>query len=129
MNPKDLLEGLPSLTSAEIEQMIGLAQNYALVLLRKGPASRDDAMRNTRLQLAHLQHLAKLQLAEKLVLNGPIIEEHDILGVSIYATTVEEAEQLASADPKVKAGYLTVEVIPWMAVNRAQMTEVYQHLL
>jgi uncharacterized protein YciI len=52
----------------------------------------------------------------KLILNGPTLVEHDILGVSIYAAEQEEARALAEADPKVQAGYLTVEVIPWMAV-------------
>jgi hypothetical protein len=42
--------------------------------------------------------------------------EHEILGVSVYATGIEEASTLAEADRKVKAGYLTVEAIPWMAV-------------
>jgi uncharacterized protein YciI len=53
----------------------------------------------------------------KLVLNGPIMVEHEILGVSVYAAELEEARALAEADPKVKAGYLTVEAIPWMAVS------------
>jgi uncharacterized protein YciI len=52
----------------------------------------------------------------KLVLNGPILAEHDILGVSVYAAELEEARALAEADPKVKAGYLTVEALPWIAV-------------
>jgi len=52
----------------------------------------------------------------KLVLNGPILAEHDIAGVSVYACGLEEARALAEADPKVVAGYLTVEAIPWLAV-------------
>jgi hypothetical protein len=58
----------------------------------------------------------KLQLLGKLVLNGPTLTDHDILGVSIYAVDLEEARALAEADPKVMAGYLTVEAIAWMAV-------------
>ncbi len=34
----------------------------------------------------------------------------------MYATELEEACALAEADPKVRAGDLTVEAIPWMAV-------------
>jgi uncharacterized protein YciI len=60
--------------------------------------------------------LTKLQMLGKLVLNGPTMVEHEIHGVSIYAAELEEARALAEADPKVRAGYLTVEAIPWMAV-------------
>jgi uncharacterized protein YciI len=93
-----------------------LARHYTLVFLRRGPAPREDEVRNERLQLEHLQHLTKLQIMGSLVLNGPIMAEHDILGVSVYAAGLEEARAMAEADPKVKAGYLTVEAIPWMAL-------------
>jgi uncharacterized protein YciI len=69
-----------------------------------------------------LQHLTKLQMLGKLVLNGPILIEHDISGVSLYATEIEEARALAEADRKVKAGYLTVEAIPWVAVPSVSHT-------
>ena len=42
--------------------------------------------------------------------------EHEILGVSVYAAELEDARAMAEADPKVQAGYLIVEAIPWMAV-------------
>jgi uncharacterized protein YciI len=93
-----------------------LARRYTLVFLRQGPAPRDDEARNERLQQEYLQHLTKLQMLGKLVLNGPTLIEHAILGVSVYAVELEEARALAEADPKVRAGYLTVEAIPWMAV-------------
>ena len=129
MGKENLIDNLPDLNSDEIKRMVGMAQNYALVILRKGLASREDVLRNDRLQLAHLQHLAKLQLSGKLVLNGPILEEHDILGISLYASSVQESRELAEADPKVKEGYLIVEVIPWMAVASEQMISAFKHLL
>ena len=55
-------------------------------------------------------------MAGKPVLNGPVLTEHDILGVSVYAAELEDARSLAEADPKVQTGYLIVEAIPWMAV-------------
>jgi uncharacterized protein YciI len=116
MDIEELLASLPTPTAEDMESLRQLAHHYTLVFLRSGPASREDETRNQRLQLEHLQHLTKLQLSGKLVLNGPTLIEHDILGVSVYATELEEARALAEADPKVKAGYLTVEAIPWMAV-------------
>ena len=117
MDIQTLLASIPSLSPAEMNDRPKLVRSYTLVFLRKGPASRDDEARNKRLQIEHLQHLTKLQLLGKLALNGPTMLEHEILGVSVYATELEEARALAEADPKVRAGYLTVEAIPWMAVS------------
>lgn len=129
MSSTSSLGELPVLQPADIANMIELAKNYTLVILRKGPASREDEQQNEHLQLAHLQHLAKLQLSGKLFLNGPISEEHEILGISIYAASVEEAKRLAKADPKVQEGYLTIEVNPWMAVSSEEMMTAFKHLL
>ena len=116
MDIQSLLESVPTPNAAEMAGRRQFARRYTLVFLRKGPAPLDDETRHERLQLEHLQHLTKLQILGKLVLNGPTLIEHDILGVSVYAAELEEARALVEADPKVRAGYLTVETIPWMAV-------------
>jgi uncharacterized protein YciI len=116
MDIESLLASVPTPTTADMASRRQFARHYTLVLLRGGPAPRDDETRNERLQLEHLQHLTKLQILGKLVLNGPTLVENDIVGVSVYAVELEEARALAEADPKVRAGYLTVEAIPWMAV-------------
>ena len=116
MDIQSLLDSIPTPSAADMADRRQFARRYALVFLRQGPASRDDETRNENLQLEHLQHLTKLQMAGKLVLNGPILVDHDILGVSVYAAELEEARAMAEADPRVRSGYLTVEAIPWMAV-------------
>ncbi len=116
MDVNKILASVPTPSMKYVTNRIRFARKYTLVFLREGPASREDMARNERLQHEHLQHLMKLQVMGKLVLNGPTLAEHDILGVSVYAAGLEEAQALAEADPKVKAGYLVVEAIPWMAV-------------
>jgi len=116
MDIESLLASVPTPTPEYMQSRRAVARQYTLVFLRQGPAPRDDEARNERLQLEHLQHLTKLQILDKLVLNGPVLSEHEILGVSVYTVGLEEARLLAEADPKVKAGYLKVEAIPWMAV-------------
>lgn len=116
MDIDSLLASIPTPSEADMAERRESARRYTLVFLRKGPAPRDDEALNERLQLQHLQHLTKLGMLGKLVLNGPTLIEHDILGISVYDAGLEEALALAEADPKVKAGYLTVEAIPWMAV-------------
>ena len=113
MDIESLLASVPPPTPEYMQARRLSARRYTLVFLRRGPAPRDDEERNERLQIEHLQHLTKLHILDKLVLNGPILS---ILGVSVYAVGLEEARALAEADPKVKTGYLTVEAIPWMAV-------------
>jgi uncharacterized protein len=113
---EQLLNGIPTPSAEEMTARAQRAHHYTLVFLRTGPTSRDDTERNQRMQQTHLQHLTKLQMLGKLVLNGPILVDHDIVGVSVYDLPLEEALALANADPKVAAGYLTVEAIPWMAV-------------
>ena len=116
MDIESLLANVPTPTPEHMQSRRAAAQKYTLVFLRQGPASRDDEARNERLQREHLQHLTKLQILGVIVLNGPILAEHEILGVGVYAVGLDEARALAEADPKVKAGYLTVEALPWMAV-------------
>jgi len=116
-----LIANIPPPTPAESEALRARARQYTLVFLRRGPASRDDEARNARLQAEHIQHLYTLQKLGKLILNGPILAEHAIAGVSVYACGLEEARALAEADPKVVAGYLTVEAIPWLAVPSADV--------
>ena len=116
MNIQSLLDGIPTPSAADMARRRQFARRYTLVFLRKGPAPLDDETRNERIHLEHLQYLTKLQMVGKLVLNGPTLVEHDIHGVSVYAAELEEARAMAEADPKVQAGYLTVEAIPWMAV-------------
>lgn len=123
MNIQSLLDSIPTPSAADMASRRRFARRYTLVFLRKGPAPLDSETRNDQIHLEHLQHLTKLQTAGKLVLNGPILVEHDIRGVSVYAAELEEARALAEADPKVQAGYLTVEAIPWMAVPSAPQAE------
>lgn len=113
----------PLTRSEEVERnsLSLLYHPYTLMFLRKGPAPRDDENRNERLQQEHLQYLSHLQDAGKLVLNGPILAEAEILGVSVYADPLEEARALAEAETKVKAAYLTVEALPWMAFSRSEI--------
>ena len=116
MNIQAFLDSISTPSAADMSNRRKFARRYTLIFLRKGPASHDDETRNERIHLEYLQHPIKLQLLGKLVLNDLILVDHDILGVSVYAAELEEACALAEADPKVQAGYLTVEAIPWMAV-------------
>jgi len=91
-------------------------ESYAFVLLRR-PASAPDLPDDEldRIQELHLAHLAAMGDAGKLVTAGPFSDQEDesLRGLCFYATTIEEARELANRDPAVQAGRLEVDVVTW----------------
>ncbi len=89
---------------------------YFLRLLKRGPLWTPEVTPEIeRLQAAHLAYGQKLLEAGKLILNGPLLDNGDLRGVSIMRVgSLEEARALAEADPSVQAGRLIAEVHPWM---------------
>jgi uncharacterized protein YciI len=67
------------------------------------------------LQTGHLAYMDALHKQGKLVAAGPFASGGDYRGIVIYRVkNVEEAKQLASQDPAVKAGRLKIDARPWM---------------
>ena len=89
-------------------------QEYYVIYLVAGENRAQDSLETARIQAEHMAHLGKMADAGYLSLVGPFGDESDIRGMCIYNTaTLEEAMELASADPAVKAGRLKVEGRPW----------------
>ncbi len=90
--------------------------SFALVLLRR-PATAPDLPQDEleRLQEEHLSHLRAMGEAGKLVGAGPFSDQPDesLRGLCFYATSVDEARELAERDPSVQAGRLAVDVMTW----------------
>jgi uncharacterized protein len=90
---------------------------FELVLLRR-PASPPDYPEEEleRIQREHLDYLARLREAGQIVTNGPVDEQPDpsLRGLAFYRTgSLEHTRQLAEADPAVRAGRLTTEIMTW----------------
>ena len=68
-----------------------------------------------RLQIEHLTYLRGLKRRGVLIANGPLAEQTDVRmrGVSIYGLPLNEALELANADPMVRAGRLVIEGARW----------------
>ena len=87
------------------------------MLLRRPPDARaypDDDLE--RIQAEHVAYHAKLREAGHVVTNGPVSEQSDpsLRGLTFYRTgSLEEARELAEADPAVRAGRLAVEIMTW----------------
>lgn len=90
---------------------------FELVLLRApdNAPPYDDA-ELARIQAEHLAHHARLRESGQVVTNGPVVDQPDasLRGVAFYRTgSLEQARQLAEADPAVQAGRLAVEIMTW----------------
>ncbi|WP_131746080.1 YciI family protein [Frankia sp. Cppng1_Ct_nod] len=96
---------------------------YELVVLRQGrphPARGEDADYDRR-QVEHLQYLESLRAGGSLVLYGGSDEPDTALRAALLFRTgsLDEARAAAEADPLVQAGYLAIEVVPFVSGFRA----------
>jgi uncharacterized protein len=89
---------------------------YYICLLRKGPAwTAQESPELEDLQARHMAHNAALLASGAKVAVGPVTDDGDLRGFSIFRTaTLAEAQALAEADPGVRAGRFIVELHPWM---------------
>ena len=89
-------------------------QKYFVVFLKKGPNRDQSEEEAKKIQAEHLAYLGGLFKKGILNMNGPVGDDSNIAGISVYNTaTMEEAIKLAEADPAVKAGRLIIEAHPW----------------
>ncbi|MFV0540229.1 MAG: YciI family protein [Aestuariibaculum sp.] len=95
-----------------------LIQQYFMVFLKNGPIRSQNEEESQLLQEAHLAHLSKMYELGYADISGPMGDEGEIRGISIYnVPTLKMADSLAKTDPAVKAGRLVVEVHPWWAAK------------
>ena len=91
-------------------------ESFAFVLLRRGPRAHEYSEKELEsLQAQHLAHLDAMATRGKLIAAGPFSDQPDdtLRGLCFYATSVEEARELATSDPSVRAGRMAVEVMTW----------------
>jgi uncharacterized protein YciI len=90
---------------------------FELVLLRRPEdalAYADDVLE--RIQHEHLAYHDRLREGGQVVTNGPVGDQPDetLRGLTFYRTgSLAQSRQLAEADPAVRAGRLTVEIMIW----------------
>ena len=89
----------------------------ALLIARPDAPELDDEA-SAALQDAHLAHLAELHEAGHLLSAGPLFSEH-FRGLAILPVDPERGLELMQDDPTVRAGVLSVEIVPWMVPGGA----------
>ena len=93
--------------------------SYQLVLSTKGPRFTDiGAVQNSPAFPQHLAYIAQTMASGKLRVGGPFSDSGEPGGVFIFdAGSPDQARALAENDPLVKAGFLVVQVHPWMTAK------------
>ncbi|TMM59163.1 hypothetical protein FEE95_06950 [Maribacter algarum] len=93
-------------------------QQYFIAFLKRGPNRSQSKEEADSLQALHMAHLGKMYDEGYADISGPIGDDGDIRGITIYNTPSQEmADSLANSDPMVKAGRLIIEVHPWWAAK------------
>jgi uncharacterized protein YciI len=100
----------------------GLQDNmlrYQFALLWKGPAWTAESTPETeKLQQAHLAHIRALRESGKLVAAGPFLYDGDPRGICVFQVgSLDQAAELAQADPAVRAGRLKLDWHEWMVAE------------
>jgi len=89
-------------------------KNYVIAFLKAGPVKLTDSLQRITLQKAHLKNITRMAEEGKLLIAGPFLDDQPLRGIYIFdVATIEEARQLTSTDPAVKAGTLVMELHPW----------------
>lgn len=110
----DNLQPYDSVLAHELGADLYGMKQYVLAFLVRGDSSSADSAEAARLQRAHLDNITRMAREGKLVLAGPFLDNTDIRGIYIFnVSSLEEAEELTSTDPAIKAGVLKMELHPW----------------
>lgn len=89
-------------------------KKYVMAFLKKGPKRSEDKEERAKLQRAHLDNITKLADEGKLVLAGPFFGEGEIRGIYIFdVQSIQEAKELTSTDPAIRAGSLVMYLKEW----------------
>ncbi len=93
---------------------------------RKGPSWKADlnTPEGRRMLQAHGKVIAKMEATGKLIAAGPFGDPSDLRGLLLFRDcTIEEARRMASEDPVVQSGQITIEYHTWMAQQKLKPTE------
>ncbi len=91
-----------------------IMKQYVMVFLKSGEKRAQNEAEAADIQAGHMAHINQLAEDGYVVMAGPFGDDSEYRGILLFdVATVEEAIQLESNDPAVKAGRLVIEAHPW----------------
>jgi hypothetical protein len=102
---------MTKISNEYMQQMLGQAKPYTVVLLSKGPNYDPNGDRGIIWE--HGRRNFELRAAGKLAVVVPMGADDgtsDVVGIGIFVTPPEETQALMAADPAIVAGWLLAEV-------------------
>ncbi len=105
------------LTDEDVVKTVATGKQYCLRLYKAGSNRNQPPDEADQIQAAHLRYLLGLRMEGILLVNGPVIDDPELKGVSIFNTTdKQEVKKLSDEDPAVKAGRLVYEIYTWFGL-------------
>lgn len=100
------------------EAKIEMGTFYVDLLVKTPKLGTAQPAEVQKLRQAHLKHLESLAANGKLVVAGPFVDTGRFAGIAVViASSAEEAKSFEEADPLVKSGLFSVEVLKWWAAK------------
>ncbi len=99
---------------------------YVVGIRRKGPSWKADldTPEGRRMIQAHGLIIRKMEATGKLIAAGPFGDPADLRGLLLFRDcTIDEARRMASEDPVVQSGQITIEYYTWMARQKLKPAE------
>jgi hypothetical protein len=96
-------------TDEQIQALAATARPFSLAQLRWGPERHQDGA--DAIELEHQRRMVSLRADGVIAILCPVVSE-TVAGVAILTEPPEQAEQTMAADPCVRAGMMTCEVLP-----------------
>jgi negative regulator of sigma E activity len=98
-----------AITDEQIQQLAATGKPYSLAQLSWAPGRHQKGA--DAIEREHQRRMVSLRADGTIAVLCPVISE-GLCGVAIMTQTVEEARETMAADPCVRAGMMTVEVLP-----------------
>lgn len=98
-----------NVTDEEIQTLAATAKPYSLAQLRWGPDRFQEGA--DEIEFEHQRRMVSLRADGVIAILCPVISDL-VAGVAIMTAPPEEAQEIMAADPCVRAGIMTCEVLP-----------------
>lgn len=111
------MAGQSEITNEFVRARVASGKQYCVRIFKPGPNRHQPPAEADQIQMEHLRYLFQLHAEGKLLINGPVVDDPVLKGISIFNTTdIEEVKRLSDADPAVKAGRLVYEIYRWFGI-------------